>query len=429
MSEFKVEVEEVVTRYVDANNGAGPMWCYGSPVIVREGGRVFVSAPETDPALDGLCKTRWQLFCRDEGGWQLAQRGARHDEREQCSLVRLPGGRLVLSVNPLADLNAPGRKGRCVPHLLIFNTGDLKRPPSQVAPVWDREYAFTEHSYRGIGVDYKNDAALLLNIEGHEGYAWSWMDRTGRWVKQGKVRFPIRACYPQVGLQNGAAHILAIGDIVEANEAWRAYKEEKTGRKWDYDFRRLFYTWTEDISRADFHGTVEVDSREETAGHIRNLDMWLDPDGAAHVLYATKNIWHDFMRDRFFPGTPIASTVEYRVIKGGKVIEKRTLATHVKDESTPERAARPSGIFYRGGAFHVAPDGKVRALFTAGDTGTHIAQVHPWVDGKPVRIALQNPLYNFFVPGPRQGSEATDAVDLFGTGLEPGVLRYARLRV
>lgn len=28
-----VEVEEVVTRYRPANNGAGPLWCYGSAVI------------------------------------------------------------------------------------------------------------------------------------------------------------------------------------------------------------------------------------------------------------------------------------------------------------------------------------------------------------------------------------------------------------
>jgi hypothetical protein len=30
--EPKVEVKEVVTRYFPANNGAGPLWCYGSTV-------------------------------------------------------------------------------------------------------------------------------------------------------------------------------------------------------------------------------------------------------------------------------------------------------------------------------------------------------------------------------------------------------------
>ncbi|MSS71382.1 MAG: hypothetical protein EXS64_07820 [Candidatus Latescibacteria bacterium] len=428
MSEFKVEVEEVVARYVDANNGAGPMWCYGSPTLVREGERVFVSAPETDAGLEGLCKTRWQVSCRDAGGWQVQQSGAAYDEREPCSLVRLPGGRLILSVNPLADPNAPGRKGRCTPHLLVFDTSDLKKPPVKIMPVWDREYKFTEHSYRGIGVDFGNEAVLLLNIDLYDGYGWGLMDREGKWVRQGKVRFPIRACYPQVGLRDKAAHLLAIGDIVETHEAWRAYKEEKTGRKWDYDFRRLFYAWTEDILKTDFHASVEIDSREETAGHIRNLDMWIDADGAAHVLYATKNVWHDFVRDRFFPGLPLVSTVEYRVIRRGQVVEARTLATQVKDEATPELAARPSGIFYRGGAFHAAPDGTLRALFTAGDTGTYGMQVHPWVEDRPVRIGLQHPLHNFFIPGPRQGSEATEVIDLFGTGPAPGVLRYARIR-
>ena len=42
-------------------------------------------------------------------------------------------------------------------------------------------------------------------------------------------RLPIRACYPQVALRDRAAHVLAIGDIVEPNEAWRAHKKEATG--------------------------------------------------------------------------------------------------------------------------------------------------------------------------------------------------------
>jgi len=32
-----VEVEEIVTRYTPANNGAGPLWCYGSAAIARQG--------------------------------------------------------------------------------------------------------------------------------------------------------------------------------------------------------------------------------------------------------------------------------------------------------------------------------------------------------------------------------------------------------
>ena len=40
---FVVEAEDVVTRYAPANNGAGPLWCYGSTVIARSGNDVYLS--------------------------------------------------------------------------------------------------------------------------------------------------------------------------------------------------------------------------------------------------------------------------------------------------------------------------------------------------------------------------------------------------
>ena len=255
------------------------------------------------------------------------------------------------------------------------------------------------------------------------------MDRTGVWIRQGYFSFPIRACYPQVGLQDGAAHVLAVGDIVETNEAWRAYKQEKTGRHWDYDFRRLFYTWTPDIRTTDFLPSIEIDSRESTAGHIRNFDMWIDRDGAAHILYATKNIWHDFMRDRFFPGTPLVSTMEYRVLREGRVVTSQTLDTHIKDESTPEAAQQESGLYYTGGAFHVDPAGTLHAFFTAGDTGIRMMQVHPRMNDTPVHLDIKTPLNNFFIPTPRNGSEPSYIIDMYGTGSEPDTLHYVRLRL
>ena len=43
----RVEVEEDVYRYEPANNGAGPMWCFGNTCVVRAGQRVWVSGLET----------------------------------------------------------------------------------------------------------------------------------------------------------------------------------------------------------------------------------------------------------------------------------------------------------------------------------------------------------------------------------------------
>ena len=59
-SQFVVEVEEVVTRYTSAKNGAGPLWCYGSTVIARQGKDVYLSIIETgkDEPLPKNCRGR-----------------------------------------------------------------------------------------------------------------------------------------------------------------------------------------------------------------------------------------------------------------------------------------------------------------------------------------------------------------------------------
>ena len=139
---------------------------------------------------------------------------------------------------------------------------------------------------------------------------------------------------------------MAIGDIVEPNETWRDFKKQKTGRDWDYVFRRLFYTSTPDITRTDFAPPVEIDTVEATGGHISNLDLRVDPDGTAHLLYLKTNL-SPVLRDAFFPGRPIVTTLEHVEIAGGKVSRRTTLATGgEKARETPHYAR-----------FHVTEDG------------------------------------------------------------------------
>ena len=38
--------------------------------------------------------------------------------------------------------------------------------------------------------------------------------------------------------------------------------------KWDYDFRRLFFTWCEDLEQGTFHQWIELSSRDHTGGWI-----------------------------------------------------------------------------------------------------------------------------------------------------------------
>ncbi|MBM3265106.1 MAG: hypothetical protein FJY97_17020, partial [candidate division Zixibacteria bacterium] len=376
-----------------------------------------------DPALGRLCKTRWQLWHRRIDGWRTIRNGDHYDEREPCPLVRC-GERLLLSVNPLIDRTIASGGGKCSPYLLEWPADDPARSPVVHHPVWDKVYdSFCEHSYRGIGTDPDAQTVLLLHIDAHQGYAWSFMDPSGAWPHQGFLTFPIRACYPQVGLRGYSAHVLAVGDIVETREDWRSYKRQMTGNAWDYDFRSLFYTWTPDLRSIPFHTPLEIASHENTAGHIRNSDLWIDADGSVHILFTAKNIWHDFMRDRFFPGTPIVSTLEYRMIKNGNIIRSHTLTSHVKDKTDTAE----SGIIYTGAAFHAGPDATLRAVYCQAGKGMYLMQIYPWIGDTPVCIPLKRPIDYFFIPAPRNGSDLTRYIDLYGMNAGSNGLYYARV--
>ncbi len=70
----KVEVEEDITTCLPPNNGAGPFWCYGSPLVVRIGDDVLVSAMETGEDIPPLCNTRWRIFRKHQDeNWKLIQ--------------------------------------------------------------------------------------------------------------------------------------------------------------------------------------------------------------------------------------------------------------------------------------------------------------------------------------------------------------------
>ncbi|MBE7490088.1 hypothetical protein HS121_17800 [bacterium] len=43
----KVICEETVTVWLPPENGAGPLWCYGSPLLFRDGEDVYASVSET----------------------------------------------------------------------------------------------------------------------------------------------------------------------------------------------------------------------------------------------------------------------------------------------------------------------------------------------------------------------------------------------
>lgn len=426
-----VEVEETVTSFSPPNNGAGPLWCYGAPLVVRRGEDIFLITMETGRDVPPLCNTRCQLRQRDDRGWKVVQQEEQFAEREPCPLV-IAGGDLYLSVNP--SLEPPGTQyGPCAPHLLRFTADHPDRPGEPVRPAWPEGARFTDHSYRGIAADGPGGEILLLNIDAHTGHQhWSFRDAAGDWRRRGEIAFPVRACYPQVAFKERAAHVLAIGDIVEPNEEWRQYKREQTNRSWDYVFRRLFYTGVPEITRTEFAPPLEVENVDATAGHIRNLDLWIDPSDAAHLLYLKQSIQSVLMRDRFFPGQPIHHSLVWATVRDGQVVDRRTLVEGTTGE------ADGTGLSPGNARFHATGDGRLFVVYAwqlrSADGSVRVEnrllpllpqQARP----EPVVVPRKEPFTTFFTTAERAGCAPSPTLDLFGVGSDATLLRYARIRL
>ncbi len=429
-----VEVEETIVSIEPPNNGAGPTWCYGSPVIVRVGERVFVSVPETGKDVPLLCNTRWRLFERTESGWKVLHHAERYREREPCPLVYLSNGALYLSTNPSTE--PPGVKyGPCEPQVLSFPLSTIQQPPTIERPRWVGKPNFTDHSYRGVACDGNANEILLFHIDAITSEQnWSFRDANGKWIENGKISFPIRACYPQVALHDRTAHIMAIGDIVEPVKEWQQYKYEKTERKWDYVFRRLFYTWTPDVTQQPFGQPIEIENLDSTAGHITNLDIWLDGDGTAYLLYIKQKVQNEFMRKRFFSDLKhsLARSLECVVVRRGKVVERQSYL-YGGDGLESEGKKLPQPNYAR---FHATPDGSlyVVSCVTAFDENNRptlqnrIRRIKP-VSDESFTIPLKEPFRLFFTATERGGSKPSNILDLYGIGNSGNKMRYAQIKL
>ncbi len=417
---MRVLAEETIATCEPPNNGSGPLWCYGAPLIARVKDEVFVSIMETGADVPPLCNTRPRLFQRTPaGGWQMVWAPPQFREREPCPLVMLPRDRVFLSVN--TSVTPPGtRYGRCEPRLLEFSSRDFSSPVEHTPP-FPKTATFTDHSYRGIAADSRGGEILLLHIDAHTGqYHYSLLKNDGRWDAPGVISFPIRACYPQVLLRHRAASVLAIGDIVEPVEEWRQYKRERTQREWDYVFRRLFFTWTPNVLSEPFRPPLEVDNVDATGGHITNFDLWLDSSGVMHVLYLRQPTT-PLLRDRYFPNLPLRTSLEHCTIREGQMLSRQTLMEGGEGLATdvPQYAR-----------FHSTNGRRLLVVFAATrPDGTWYNALLPVVPrkGSPQTFPLRQPFRVFFTATERGGSTPSRVIDLFGVAQDGRELRYAQV--
>lgn len=416
----QVIAEEDVYPFVSPNNGSGPLWSFGCTPIVRVGDEVVVSQMETGKDVPLLCNTRWILRHRTKDGWSVVAEADGYRQREPTSLGVTSEGTILLNVND--STTTPGTKyGACDPHLLTFSLSEPSINGKRISPQWVDTPTFTDHSYRGFSVDSTAGQVLMLNIDAKTSVQnWCLMAAKGEFIRNGQITFPIRSCYPQVALSKGAAHVLAVGDIVEPVEEWRTYKHEQTGQDWDYVFRILHYTWTPDIAKQDFAAPIEIANVDKTAGHIGNQDLWIAPDGAAYILYTECEVQSALMRDKFFPDKSLLNTLWLAVVREGHVESKRALI--------PGTGERQAGC----ARFHETPDGTVYAvLFVSGsEGGNKLMQIYPPNDDAPlVPIPLEAAFGSFSLASVRAGCKPSRFVDLFGHSKGGDRLSYAQVEI
>jgi hypothetical protein len=432
-----VEAEDEVYRYEPANNGAGPMWCSGSTCLVRIQDKLFASGLETLRDVEPLNNCRWLLYERKSDGWQLSQADSKRT-REPCPLVGYHDGRLFLSANP--TLTESGvRAGPARPEVFQWDTSKTSVPADTILPQWRGSPPFSEHSYRSFAADGSTGELILLQNVGHTHAEWAFRDADGRWAANGQLKWPwgdeydrpqpIRICYPNVMLKNRSVHFCGVSDIVEPYDKWREYKKQLTGREWDYDFRRLFYTWADDITTGEFHTWIEIASRDKTCGWVRPCDLWVGDDQRVHVLWTERAI-DVRLRKEFFPDAKQSYALNYAILFNGKMLDKRTLVL-----------AEEGGADERVGAarFHLAPGNRLLVVYYVSGTdarGESVSEnrlLEIARDGRPgpaERIPLARPMTSFFTATVRGGSQPSRLLDMLGQQAGHGhTISYVRLRL
>jgi len=443
MTRVRIHAEEQVAPYTSFDNGSGPLWCFGSSTIARDGDRVFVSLNQVGEGLAPLCNTRWQLFSREADGWQRVNAAPVFEEREPCPLARPAAGSVLLSANRKLHW-CDGTRGvresyHAEPRLLQFDTSSPGGEPVVHVPGWDGDYFFNEHTYRGVAADSASGEVLLLNIAHYTGHAWSLQDSQGQTTHRGLLKYPERGCYPQVALRGRAAYVIAVSDIVEPNLIWRAYKCGDTGQGWDYDFRMLYFTWTPDITSEPFSPILTFASRDETCGLLRQQDMWVDDEGDVHVVYTDRNVWRLDMRDRFFPDTPITTELKYcRIHHDGPdtgVSERHTLARACEvpagKSSGDDSEMKFDAPVPTNARLQSTPDGRLHVVYSLSGEGggMRCQQLFPQMDAEPVDVPVSVPLPSFHSAAERLGNERSRTMDLYGDGGDACAMRYLQLEI
>jgi hypothetical protein len=427
-----VEVEESIYTTPLANNGAGLTWDFSSTNLVRVGDRVFASGIETMPGVAPLNNVQATLWHREGTSWSRVWKDTDR-QREPCPLVALPGlQKILLYSNPtLTALDT--YDGPAKPVLFEFSTTDPNRTPETNHPEWEGSPPFKSNSYRSFAADGASGETILFQNFNMDHAEWTFLDQQGLWPAKGKLMFPtdgspakpVRVAFPNVGLKNRALHFVGVSDIIETNADWYNWKVQHDVT-FLYVFRRLYYTWSPDITQGDFHPWIEIANREHYAGTTLPGDLWIAPNGDIHLVW-TEQALDPTLRPTFFPSAKQRYEINYAILHDGQVLFRRTLVA--ADEGTPD----PIPINPR---FHVTPDNRLFVFFYAQAPVFENRMLEILPGGKitpAIRVPLKTPFASrYFTATPRGGSETSDTLDLLGSkGVPVGEENafYARIRL
>lgn len=408
--------QETICRVRDTKNGASPLWCYGSTAIMRLGDKVVATVPANDNNVLPLADRHIELYAKTgDGPWQKIWHDMRFT-REPAPILRRDDQSIWISLNP-SEKDVPIGQGieygPAIPTLALFDLTKQGEPTLERLPLGD--YYFMDHSYRGMAIDRQTGDLFITwqYVEGEGKHCF--LLRTPKGDVTEKLEFPVRACYHNLAVKDKKAYVLAISDICEPVAEWAEYKYAKTGVRWDYDFRNLYFTYCNDITTGEFAPAALIDSREETCGQIRNLDLFVADSGVCYLVYEAKRIWHDFMRDRFFPEVRFDTVLTLCAVKDGNVLWRKELdAERETDDRQNTKASYSVAFFQRA-------DGSLGLLFNkTGSNGTGMAD--GWYlsrgelaeHGNPAfsRLDVSCPPNGFHTARPRCGALPSDVLDV-----------------
>jgi len=433
-----VEVEETVYAYED-RGGAGPLWTRSNHCIIRMGDTLFVSGTESLPTRAPWNNTRWFLLKHDGKTWSRIADGGETHEREPCPIVAFDDGRLFLSTNP-NECGPQERDGTAHPQVLEFLPAKQGGRYSTLIPEWQRPFRAVGHTYRSFVSDAPNNEFILFHPDDHKVH-WAFYSRD-RWVAQGEFAYPyeakyetpqtIRVSYPPMQIRNRAVHLCGKMNIIEPVGAWLKYKKEVLGRTWNYACRRMFYTWTDDITADEFHPWVELANWDEYAGWVIPCDLWLDADDRAHILWCEDTV-HPGLRDAFFPEAKRRRAFAYAIVEDGKVVSRKAIEEWHEGE--------PGPVPNRNARFHETPAGRLYVLYNVADKETpdyvlenRIVEIDPRTGavGPAVTVPLDVPLSDYYTAGVRGGSKPSLVIDVLGLHNpypKERPVRYVRIRL